>query len=682
MQFIKTGKEYELDILANPYGSPDDLDSDGEYFAPDTQFYEDKLELPPAVYYHGGDEKGEEAPEPQFVGRTIKRWVDQLGVWYRVVLDKTSEYAAKVWEAAKEGKARVSSGAVPATVRKEGPKITHWMNGEVSIFDTNYGKQPANKYAIAMPAKAKAIYEKAGIQLPEELQQANAQAGDAKADGNEDPQAVIENKEENKNKEEKKMSELTREEILAILEERDAKKAKEAEAKNALEEQLAKAKKEGAEEAKKELMESLKSANRPVNFEGVNVIVKEEGADKYDNMEIADHALMVGFLGKEASPKAIKALARKLEGEEGKVAPEAQKMLNKHIKAAGVQKSDELNYSTQSSYGDEWVAAGYSNQLWNSIRQDAKVLGHIQQVEIPQGYESLKFMVESTDPTWYTVAQTTDNNGTTGFPDASVTASKLGTADQDLSVKKIGARVVYSGEMNEDSLIPFMSQLRVQLQQSGSEALEVAIIDGDTETGASTNINDIAGTPAGTELFMAMNGLRKLALVTNTANSRSAAGGHGADDYLETVKLMGAAGMNALDQDKVRFLIDPNTHWAALEIDEIKTRDVFGPATIENGRLSSIWGYKVDVTGFMHKGSTVRKANSAGKIDLDTTTNNAYGAILAWRPDQWKFGFKRRMSLESVRIARSDAYEMVAFMRCGLVYRDTEASAISYYVGV
>ena len=40
------------------------------------------------------------------------------------------------------------------------------------------------------------------------------------------------------------------------------------------------------------------------------------------------------------------------------------------------------------------------------------------------------------------------------------------------------------------------------------------------------------------------------------------------------------------------------------------------------------------------------------------------------------------MSLETVRYAESDSWGLVAFMRFGMVYRDTEASAITYYVGV
>jgi len=80
----------------------------------------------------------------------------------------------------------------------------------------------------------------------------------------------------------------------------------------------------------------------------------------------------------------------------------------------------------------------------------------------------------------------------------------------------------------------------------------------------------------------------------------------------------------------------------------------------------------------MHFKSTARKANTSGKVDQDTTTNNTTGSILGVRWDQWRFAYKRMMTIETVRVADADAYQLVAWMRVGMNYRDTEAAAISY----
>ena len=67
---------------------------------------------------------------------------------------------------------------------------------------------------------------------------------------------------------------------------------------------------------------------------------------------------------------------------------------------------------------------------------------------------------------------------------------------------------------------------------------------------------------------------------------------------------------------------------------------------------------------------------------MNTDGNNLYGSILGVRWDRWKFGWKRRATIETDRIARADAYEIVSLMRFGLKYYSTEAAAITFYVGV
>jgi len=251
-----------------------------------------------------------------------------------------------------------------------------------------------------------------------------------------------------------------------------------------------------------------------------------------------------------------------------------------------------------------------------------------------------------------------------------------------LTVGKIGSRVLFSGELTEDSLIAFAEQARQQLAVSGSGILEHLMIDGDVETSANKNINDIAGTPGATDVFLLNDGFRKLALVTNTANSRSAGGSFVVKDFSDTLKLMGSAGLAGSDPRQVSFLIDYNVHWATLNLPEALTRDVYSNATFENGFLSQAYGYKVMPAYQMHRAVSHRKANTAGKIDLDTDSNNTTGSILAVRFDQWVQAFKRRMTLETTRIANADTWEIVALARWGMAYRDTEASAITYNVGI
>lgn len=422
---------------------------------------------------------------------------------------------------------------------------------------------------------------------------------------------------------------------------------------------------------------------------------------KYDNLDVGEHALLVSVLDagraiarQRVSDAAIKALALKIESEAGRdsvAAKAAMGPLTVALKAANI-KADEIAYSTLSSYGDEWIGVAYGRDLWEKVRAETWVLqrllsqGYVR--EIPDGYESEIIPIESTDPTWYKVSQATDLNATTGRPDATVTASRMGTAQRQITVAKMGCRATYTGELTEDSLIRYVAQLQRQLATSGGEMMEHAIINGDTATDATTNINDIAGTPAGTEVFLLVDGFRKLALVTNTANSRDG-GALTEEDYLETVKLLGGAGKNARDKSRVTLIPCANTYWKSLEFASVKTEDVWTRATLREGELERMWGFELRPSFFMHydesgsiTGAYELLANSAGKLDIDTASNNTLGAILAVRWDQWAFAWKRRMTMEVSRYPEADTNQIVALARWGMTYRDTDASAISYNLTV
>jgi hypothetical protein len=416
---------------------------------------------------------------------------------------------------------------------------------------------------------------------------------------------------------------------------------------------------------------------------------------KYDGLSLEDLAFMAGVLDaakrqnrsqEGVSAAALKALAIKIAEDKSEFGDEARR----DLKAANLDpadvlhsaKANELDYSTQAGFGDEWVGVEYSRRLWAAIRGGTFITSRLPSVEVPQGSESIVIPLEGADPTWFKVGQTTATNATTLRPDATIPTSKLATANKTLTVGKMGARVIYTEELVEDSLIPWAAQLRQQLETSGAENLEATIIDGDTDASATTNINDIGGTPAATDLFLLFNGFRKSALITTTANSRSASGGLLDTDFLETLKLMGTSGLNAADRTKVSFIIDNNVNWKALTLASIKTQDVFSGATLENGVLMRIWGYPVDVSYFMHFQSAARKANTSGKVDRTTTTNNTTGAILAVRWDQWLLGYKRRMAIKIQDIPDSDASQIIAVARVGLAQRDTESVAETYNVGV
>lgn len=688
--------EWALDVLGAPYGGPNrGKDAHGEYFSPNTNFYENNnAPLPLVAYYHGYTPDGRPQGEPEIIGQTTKRWRDNQGLWFRVILDQASSLAKRVWSAAQKGTARASSGVAGLMGRtKPDGEITHWLIGELSIWDVEGNRQPANQYAVARPA-VKALFEP---YLSES--QADPEGEEhGQADASQDTTEVSE---EHSTQEVESMADQPEDttqnlpvDLDAMIESRVKAAMDAAEAERQAKEAAEQAEQERIEAAveaavaeQRAKWEAEHAAQRRLPYsEGAPNVAKMHNLWKYDNLDAGDLAFLSGVMrntNRGASDNLLKALAvRVTESDE----PHFNRTRSVMQGVGMPVKANELNQSTLSTYGDEWALDAADMALWERIWSNAGIINRLPTVEVPQGYESITIPLQSTPPTFYKVAQASaQDTNTLGKVTYTVTSSKMATGSQSLTVGKLGARTIYTGELEEDSMIPWVSELRNSMSMEAVEILESLVIDGDTATGATTNINDIAGTPAGTEYYLVLDGFRKLALVTNTANSRSA-GALTAEDFLETLKLMGLQGKNAQDMNGTSFIVDAATHWTAMPLPEVKTRDVFGNPTIENGQLTRIYGREVINSFNMHRFNADTtyglKANSAGKIDVDTASNNIYGAILAVRWDQWRFGWKRRITFEMERIPQADATEIVCLMRCGMVYRDTEASAISYGVTV
>lgn len=429
-------------------------------------------------------------------------------------------------------------------------------------------------------------------------------------------------------------------------------------------------------------------------------MTKYADTNKFDELSAGETALVIDVLnanGKQVSGAAFKALSLKIGELKDGDTDEARKS-TKYVKGAfkgatniepnmqaieaAVKAATDPMYTGGSGIGSDWVGTAYSSEIWNTIRAANVVVNQVPSITVPDGYSSIYIPLESTDPSWYKVAEATASDSTLKVPAATITASQAATANKQLTLGKLGARSLYTGELTEDSLIPFAPNLRRQLETSGTEIMEHVAIDGDTETSANKNINSIDGTPTSTDPYLLLDGFRKLALVTNTANSRSASGSFSLSDFKDTLKLMGTAGLAGSDPTKLAFLLDYNTMWAALDLPEIKTKDVFSAATIENGFLTRVYNTRVLYAYQMHRNASDRKANTSGKVATGTPGNNTTGAILAVRFDQWRQAFKRRMTIETTRIANADSWEIVALVRWGMAYRDSEASAITYNVAI
>lgn len=168
---IKDGDEYKLRVLGAPFGSPEDLDKDGEYFSKRTDFALETGDTRPVMYMHGLAPNGKKMTNPDVLGRAVASEPDDQGLWFDTTLDVTKPLGKRLWDKAEQGLVRASTGAVAHLFRKAGDgEILKWVIGELSLLDVGLGRHPANDKAVAVALKS--VYQEADMEYPEAFSQA------------------------------------------------------------------------------------------------------------------------------------------------------------------------------------------------------------------------------------------------------------------------------------------------------------------------------------------------------------------------------------------------------------------------------------------------------------------------------------------------------------------------------
>jgi hypothetical protein len=341
-------------------------------------------------------------------------------------------------------------------------------------------------------------------------------------------------------------------------------------------------------------------------------------------------------------------------------------------------KDNELDNTAFATGILEWIPTLWTSELWRRVRLDNEVASQFRVIEMPSNVYELP--IESTDPTVYLVPETTnesqlllDGSGNP-TPDSRVSSGKV-----TLTAKKLGLRVGFSSEAEEDSIVPFIPQLREQGIRALANAVDNVLLNGDTVTTASTNINDIAGTPAATDKFLIFNGILKNALVTTAGMSLDMGNSKPtlASIRLLRSKMQSALNVYGLRPDDLVMFVDPYTWFTMLSIDEINSWLNNGRnATVNNGMLPNIDGIPV------FPSQEMGLANAAGKIDQDTVANNAYGRIAMAAKMGWTIGYRRQVQTNVDYLSYYDSYQFTANLRLAFINKDGYASSAAFEINV
>lgn len=249
--------------------------------------------------------------------------------------------------------------------------------------------------------------------------------------------------------------------------------------------------------------------------------------------------------------------------------------------------------------GAEWVPTLLSADFITKFRLQAKVAALFNDFAMPSNPWKMPYFGGLSASNFYYVGESISDSATASPP------TTPATGDQTLTAKKLKARIYWSDEISEDSIVPVLETLRGDLVTAGGECIEDIIINGDTT--ATHMDSDVVDSK---DRRKAWDGLRDLcpsgtkgSLATFTAASHIQA----------FVILMGKYGINPQDLAFITGGVGYNKFRA---LSDVITVDKYGPsAVVLTGELGKLNGSPIIISEYVRE-----NLNATGVYDGTTTT--------------------------------------------------------------
>jgi len=312
--------------------------------------------------------------------------------------------------------------------------------------------------------------------------------------------------------------------------------------------------------------------------------------------------------------------------------------------------------TAESGAGADFIDTGMASTVLQKVRDAQSVLSKLPTpITMPTG--TFEIPTEGADPTFYGTSENTAGPGT------EYTSSNAGTGSITLTSKKFTAITYLSGELDEDSIVSIRPFVEGKIAAAYVELLDKVMINGDTTTAATGNVNlDDAAPTAGT-YYLQLNGMRKAAI----DNSKTVnAGTLDSTDFRAARKLLGRKGLNP---QKLLWILSADVYYKLLGLTQVETIEKFGTAaTFVNGTLSAIDGIEV-VTNW-----DTPNTEADGKVSTTAGNNTLGTAVLVYRDDIIT-GFKRELKTNVEYLPNLDQFRISAHTRFAMTIKDTDSVA-------
>ena len=312
--------------------------------------------------------------------------------------------------------------------------------------------------------------------------------------------------------------------------------------------------------------------------------------------------------------------------------------------------------TAESGFGSQLIGAQYVGDLWDAARRESTLFSLIDTFEMTDPVAYLP--VEVDFPEMLFVGESTASNS------SNYTTSKTGSQRVAVTAYKFVIHQMWSGEMEEDSIIPFIPFLRRQAQLSLGFYSDSCVLNGDTTNAGTGNINLDDADPADTKHYLAFDGIRHAGIVDNTANSSSLGGpislaalNAQRGRMVDTTRFVDWG--HPTNPDDLVYVSDVTTADNAALLDEFVTVDKAG------NTAGNLTGQRGRVLGHPFLASMAMSRTEAdGKVST-TGSNNTLGQVVAFNRRGFKSGWRRRVRLETERLPASDQTRLVYSLRMG-----------------
>lgn len=563
------------------------------------------------------------------IGKVVEFKIDEKGLWIKAMLIKPiTDYAKQIIQNIIDGFLKtLSIGGYFERVQNVITSIRLYEISAVTI--------PANsecQFSMAKMLSDLKDEQPAEVKKPEE--KAETKTG-----------TKIKNKEDEK---------MTPEELKKSMEEMFAKQSKEAEEKAAKAEEAKKA----AEEKKLADEKAAKEAEVKI-AEQVTAKVNEAlaGITKGSKIEFPT-TMRVGNLAIED-----KQLLDMVTGKGHTVTILDGKMVDFNFKGgkAILEKKGVAMDTSESGSGAEWIPTELAGTLIEQIRTDALVYGSFQEIKMPiPVYDN---PILTADPTFILQGEATDDST------VKTTSSKPTTGKMTLTSKKLGAKVAFSEEQNEDSAVAMLPELKKNLITAGAETLDNIVINGDT---AGSQDSDDAGA---TDQRRAWDGLRKYALAVAGLKIDL-----GTFNAANAVAWIGKLKKYAAKTSDLVIVSTPLKFWTSLFLLETSAggKPLFVADTKAYGGLGYFCGIPVVLSDQQRD-----DVNASGVYDGSTTSKST---MLVYRRAAFRTGSRRIMTFRTYFDGDLDSNILYVTMRNAFTPVQTPSAtvtsvAIGYNIG-